>query len=76
MPVSFRRLREFPSDFQILATLSPLCCLQLPGDVKLAYFDAESNMQEISVEQLTKGKKVGMREHLIPSALLCPSLVA
>ncbi|KAK9839146.1 hypothetical protein WJX74_010476 [Apatococcus lobatus] len=31
---------------------------KLPGDIKLAYFDAESNMQEISVEQLTKGKKV------------------
>lgn len=33
--------------------------VQLPGgDIKLAYFDSESNMQEISVEQLTKGKKV------------------
>ncbi|KAK9853871.1 hypothetical protein WJX84_005400 [Apatococcus fuscideae] len=32
---------------------------KLPGgDIKLAYFDSESNMQEISVEQLTKGKKV------------------
>lgn len=36
------------------------CSLQLPGDIKLAYFDAESNMQEISIEQLTKGKKVSL----------------
>ncbi len=31
--------------------------LQLPGDIKLNYFDKENNMQEISVEELTKGKK-------------------
>ena len=31
--------------------------LQLPGDIKLNYFDKESNMQEISIEELTKGKK-------------------
>jgi hypothetical protein len=31
--------------------------VQLPGDVKLNYFDKENNMQEISVDDLTKGKK-------------------
>lgn len=31
---------------------------QVPGDVKFNYFDAEGNMQDISVEDLTKGKKV------------------
>lgn len=35
--------------------------MQLPGDIKLNYFDKENNMQEISVEELTKGKKVGCR---------------
>ena len=34
--------------------------LQLPGEVKFNYFDAEGNMQEISVDELTKGKKVAM----------------
>ncbi|CAK0788006.1 Peroxiredoxin-2E-1, chloroplastic [Coccomyxa viridis] len=33
---------------------------KLPGDIKLNYFDKESNMQEISIEELTKGKKVVM----------------
>lgn len=32
--------------------------LQLPTDVKLNYFDAEGNMQEVAVGSLTKGKKV------------------
>lgn len=32
---------------------------QLPGDAKLSYFDAENTMQEISVDELTKGKRVG-----------------
>lgn len=32
--------------------------LQLPGDVKLNFFDAEGNMQEVTVGNLTKGKKV------------------
>lgn len=32
--------------------------LQLPADLKLNYFDAEGNMQEITVGNLTKGKKV------------------
>lgn len=32
--------------------------LQLPTDVKLNYFDAEGNMQEVTVGSLTKGKKV------------------
>jgi peroxiredoxin len=31
---------------------------KLPGDVKFSYFDAEGNMQEITVDELTKGKKV------------------
>ncbi|DBB09326.1 hypothetical protein WJX82_007491 [Trebouxia sp. C0006] len=31
---------------------------KVPGDVKFNYFDAEGNMQDISVEDLTKGKKV------------------
>ena len=35
-----------------------LPALQLPGDIKLNYFDKENNMQEISIEELTKGKKV------------------
>ena len=33
--------------------------LQLPGELKFNYFDAEGNMQEISVDNLTKDKKVG-----------------
>jgi peroxiredoxin len=37
-------------------THAPL--LQLPSDVKLNYFDAEGNMQEVTVGSLTKGKKV------------------
>lgn len=31
---------------------------KVPTDVKFNYFDAEGNMQDISVEDLTKGKKV------------------
>ncbi|EFN59443.1 hypothetical protein CHLNCDRAFT_29579 [Chlorella variabilis] len=31
---------------------------KLPADVKLNYFDAEGNMQEVAVGSLTKGKKV------------------
>lgn len=34
---------------------------QLPTDVKLNYFDAEGNMQEVTVGSLTKGKKVSAR---------------
>lgn len=36
--------------------------LQLPSEVKFNYFDAEGNMQEISVEELTKGKKVQLQQ--------------
>lgn len=32
--------------------------MQVPGDLAFNYFDAEGNMQEISVGDLTKGKKV------------------
>jgi peroxiredoxin len=32
--------------------------LQLPADLKFNFFDAEGNMQEITVGNLTKGKKV------------------
>lgn len=32
--------------------------MQLPGEFKFSYFDADGNMQDISVEELTKGKKV------------------
>lgn len=32
--------------------------MQLPGELKFNYFDAEGNMQEISVDNLTKDKKV------------------
>ena len=32
--------------------------LQLPSEHKFSYFDADGNMQDISVEELTKGKKV------------------
>jgi len=31
---------------------------KLPGEVKFNYFDSEGNMQELTVEELTKGKKV------------------
>ena len=31
---------------------------QLPMELKFSYFDPEGNMQDISVEELTKGKKV------------------
>jgi len=31
---------------------------KLPGDVKFNYFDSEGNMQELTVDELTKGKKV------------------
>lgn len=34
---------------------------QLPADLKFNYFDAEGNMQEVSVGSLTKGKKA--RQH-------------
>ena len=40
--------------------------LQVPGDVKLNYFDAEGNMKDISVDDLTKGKKV--RQHCMQRA--------
>ena len=33
--------------------------MQLPGEVKFNYFDGEGNMQELTVDELTKGKKVG-----------------
>ncbi len=46
--------------------LTSCCALQLPGDIKLNYFDKENNMQEISIEELTKGKKVLYRS--------CPNL--
>ena len=46
--------------------------LQLPGDIKLNYFDKENNMQEISVDDLTKGKKARSPEDLqIPSRHTC-----
>ena len=32
--------------------------LQLPSEAKLNFFDAEGNMQEVTVGDLTKGKKV------------------
>jgi peroxiredoxin len=32
--------------------------MQLPADLKFNYFDAEGNMQEVAVGDLTKGKKV------------------
>lgn len=35
--------------------------MQLPGDVRFNYFDSEGNMQELTVEELTKGKKVSDR---------------
>ena len=38
----------------------------MPGDVKFNYFDAEGNMQDISVEDLTKGKKA--RYGTVPGA--------
>ena len=38
--------------------LTDRLCTQLPGDIKLTYFDAENKMQEVSVDDLTKGKKV------------------
>jgi hypothetical protein len=39
----------------------PTRMLQLPGDFTLNYFEAENpeTMKDITVEQLTKGKKVG-----------------
>lgn len=40
--------------------------MQLPGDIKLNYFDKENNMQEISVEELTKGKKVRITSSYSP----------
>ena len=32
--------------------------MQLPGEVKFNFFDSEGNMQELTVDELTKGKKV------------------
>ena len=50
--------------------------LQLPGDIKLNYFDKESNMQEISIEELTKGKKarplVSEMRPVLTLLLACP----
>ena len=42
----------------VLASSPTQAVFQVPGNVKLNYFDAEDNMQDISVEDLTKGKKV------------------
>ncbi|KAK2079601.1 Peroxiredoxin-2E-1, chloroplastic [Prototheca wickerhamii] len=39
-------------------SLDEACSKPLPGKVKLSYFDADNNMKEVTVEQLTKGKKV------------------
>ena len=50
-----------------VAVNSGLSLLQLPTDAKLSYFDAEGNMQELSVGNLTKGKKV--RPALRPESL-------
>ena len=49
--------------------LIPLMHAQLPGDIKLNYFDKESNMQEISIEELTKGKKAS------PLCLRSPNVI-
>ena len=44
--------------------------MQLPGDIKLTYFDAENKMQEVSVDDLTKGKKVRCSRLAVPAKLL------
>lgn len=62
-----RGLLPPPAGAAARAAGPPCCCLphalallpQLPADVKLNYFDAEGNMQEVAVGSLTKGKKVG-----------------
>ena len=41
--------------------------VQLPADLKFNFFDAEGNMQEITVGNLTKGKKVVL--FAVPGAL-------
>lgn len=41
--------------------------MQLPGDIKLTYFDAENKMQEVSVDDLTKGKKVRRSRLAVPA---------
>ncbi|BDA40351.1 Peroxiredoxin-2E-2, chloroplastic [Coccomyxa sp. Obi] len=55
MPAKARSARLFRSRSMLTQALS--VGDKLPGDIKLNYFDKENNMQEISVEELTKGKK-------------------
>lgn len=45
--------------FLLHLSQKPFQHTQLPGDAKLSYFDAENTMQEISVDELTRGKRVG-----------------
>ncbi len=55
-----------------LSAPQPPLGLQLPSDVKLNYFDAENNMQEVTVGSLTKGKKVRRPSLLAPVPADCP----
>ena len=50
-------------------TAETLVALQLPSEHKFSYFDADGNMQDISVDELTKGKKVLSPQHS-PRSLL------
>lgn len=45
---------------RVVSQLWVCTVLQLPGELKFNYFDAEGNMQEISVDNLTKDKKVDL----------------
>ena len=49
------------------------CGLQVPTDVKFNYFDAEGNMQDIQLEELTKGKKASAHAHAIDCSWHCIS---
>lgn len=52
-----KALARMPSR-RCLATQALAVGDKLPADLKLAYFNAEGNMQEVAVGELTKGKKV------------------
>jgi hypothetical protein len=59
-----------------LCTKLLLLWWQLPGDFTLNYFEAENpeTMKDITVEQLTKGKKVGQNTPLrLYTLLLVPA---
>lgn len=65
-PADYRQRDGLAPRLNTLPCPRPPFGLQLPSDVKLNYFDAENNMQEVTVGSLTKGKKVRHKPLLAP----------